>query len=234
MLRQICCYSLLVSAYFCAERRCNCDLAHGMILSENHGLSKDELVPAFAFYLISNEGEPSMRLVDVPDIDAGKTWAMDAIRSASLHTIRFWDGVRVIEVQRPAMRQPRQKPSDAEERGKRMIAMKAKGMKQREIAAAFGISIGRVRDVMSREELRAREEAIQTNRAALSGRANNVLRHLVIEPEADPAERDRLLPKRVATLTRGKIMNVGNSGKVTLAEIEAWLWERGLCLSADI
>ena len=165
-----------------------------MILSENHGLSKDELVPAFAFYLISNEGEPSMRLVDVPDIDAGKTWAMDAIRSASLHTIRFWDGVRVIEVQRPAMRQPRQKPSDAEERGKRMIAMKAKGMKQREIAAAFGISIGRVRDVMAREELRAREEAIQTNRAALSGRANNVLRHLVIEPEADPAERDRLLP----------------------------------------
>ena len=115
-----------------------------------------------------------------------------------------------------------------------MIAMKAKGMKQREIAAAFGISIGRVRDVMAREELRAREEAIQTNRAALSGRANNVLRHLVIEPEADPAERDRLLPERVATLTRGKIMSVGNSGNVTLAEIEAWLWERGLCLSADI
>ena len=195
---------------------------------------KDELVPAFAFYLVSDEGDPSMRLVDVPDVDAAKTWAMDAIRSASFHTIRFWDGVRVIEVKRPAMRQPRKKPRDAEERGKRMIAMKAKGMKQREIAAVFGISIGRVRDVMSREELRAREEAIQTNRAALSGRANNVLRHLVIEPEADPAERDRLLPERVATLTRGKIMNVGNSGKVTLAEIEAWLWERGLCLSADI
>ena len=194
---------------------------------------KDELVPAFAFYLVSDEGEPSMRLVDVPDVDAAKTWAMDAIRSASLHTIRFWDGVRVIEVKRPAMRQPRKKPSDAEERGKRMIAMKAKGMKQREIAAAFGISIGRVRDVMAREELRA-EEAIQTNRAALSGRANNVLRHLVIEPEADPAERDRLLPERVATLTRREIMNLGNSGKVTLAEIEAWLWERGLCLSTDI
>lgn len=185
---------------------------------------KDELVPAFAFYLVSDDGEPSMRLVDVPDVDAAKTWAMDAIRSASLHTIRFWDGLRVIEVKRPAMRQPRQKPSDAEERGKRMIAMKAKGMKQREIAAVFGISIGRVRDVMAREELRAREEAIQTNRAALSGRANNVLRHLVIEPEADPAERDRLLPERVATLTRGKIMSVGNSGNVTLAEIEAWLW----------
>ena len=190
-------------------------------------------MPAFAFYLISNEGEPSMRLVDVPDVDAAKTWAMDAIRSASLHTIRFWDGVRVIEVKRPAMRQPIKKPGDAEERGKRMIAMKAKGMKQREIAAAFGISIGRVRDVMAREELRA-EEAIQTNRAALSGRANNVLRHLVIEPEADPAERDRLLPERVATLTRREIMNLGNSGKVTLAEIEAWLWERGLCLSTDI
>jgi len=195
---------------------------------------KDELVPAFEFYLVSDDGEPSMRLVDVPDVAAAKRWAMDAIRSASLHTIRFWDGVRVIEVKRPAMRQPRKKPRDAEERGKRMIAMKAKGMKQREIAAAFGISIGRVRDVMSREELRAREEAIQTNRAALSGRANNVLRYLVIEPEADPAERDRLLPERVATLTRGKIMNVGNSGKVTLAEIEAWLWERGLCLSDDI
>ena len=194
---------------------------------------KDELVPAFAFYLVSDEGEPSMRLVDVPDVDAAKTWAMDAIRSASLHTIRFWDGVRVIEVKRPAMRQPIKKPGDAEERGKRMIAMKAKGMKQREIAAAFGISIGRVRDVMAREELRA-EEAIQTNRAALSGRANNVLRHLVIEPEADPAERDRLLPERVATLTRREIMNLGNSGKVTLAEIEAWLWERGLCLSTDI
>ena len=195
---------------------------------------EDELVPAFAFYLVSDDGEPSMRLVDVPDVDAAKKWAMDAIRSASLHTIRFWDGVRVIEVKRPAMRQPRQKPGDAEERGKRMIAMKAKGMKQREIAAAFGISIGRVRDVMSREELRAREEAIQTNRATLSGRANNVLRHLVIEPEADPAERDRLLPERVAALTRRQIMNVGNSGKVTLAEIEAWLWERGRCLSPDI
>lgn len=195
---------------------------------------KDELVPAFAFYLVSDDGEPSMTLVDVPDVDAAKTWAMDAIRSASLHTIRFWDGLRVIEVKRPAMRQPRKKPRDAEERGKRMIAMKAKGMKQREIAAVFGISTGRVRDVISREELRAREEAIQTNRAALSGRANNVLRHLVIEPEADPAERDRLLPERVATLTRGKIMNLGNSGKVTLAEIEAWLWERGFCLSDDI
>ena len=112
--------------------------------------------------------------------------------------------------------------------------MKAKGMKKRQIAAAFRISIGRVRDVMSREELRAREEAIQTNRATLSGRANNVLRHLVIEPEADPAERDRLLPERVAALTRRQIMNVGNSGKVTLAEIEAWLWERGRCLSPDI
>ena len=195
---------------------------------------KDELVPAFAFYLVSDDGEPSMRLVDVPDVDAAKTWAMDAIRSASLHTIRFWDGVRAIEVKRPAIRQPRKKPSDAEERGKRMIAMKAKGMKQREIAAAFGISIGRVRDVMAREELRAREEAIQTNRAALSGRANNVLQHLVIEPEADLGERDRLLPERVATLTRRKIMSVGNSGKVTLAEIEAWLWERGRCLSPDI
>ena len=195
---------------------------------------KDELVPAFAFYLISDDGEPSMRLVDVPDVDAAKTWAMDAIRYGSLHTVRFWDGVRVIEVKRPAMRQPRQKPSDAEERGKRMIAMKAKGMKKRQIAAAFGISIGRVRDVMSREELRAREEAIQTNRAKLSGRSNNVLRHLVIETEADPAERDRLLPERVAALTRRQIMNVGNSGKVTLAEIEAWLWERGRCLSPDI
>ena len=195
---------------------------------------EDEFVPAFAFYLISNEGEPSMRLVDVPDVGAAKTWAMDAIRYESLHTVRFWDGVRVFELKRPPMRQPRKKPSDAEERGKRMIAMKAKGMKQRQIAAAFGISIGRVRDVMAREELRAREEAVQTNRAALSGRANNVLRHLVIEPEADPAERDRLFPKRVATLTRRQIMNVGNSGKVTLAEIEAWLWERGLCLGADI
>ncbi|WP_310225345.1 hypothetical protein [Sphingobium xenophagum] len=175
-----------------------------------------------------------MRLVDVPDVDAAKTWAMDAIKYGSLHTIRFWDGVRVIEAKRPAMRQRRKKPSDAEERGKRMIAMKAKGTKQREIAAAFGISIGRVRDVMSREEWRVREEAIQTNRAALSGRANNVIQHLVIEPEADPAERDRLLPERVATLTRRKIMNLGNSGKVTLAEIEGWLWERGLCLSDDI
>lgn len=54
---------------------------------------EDELVPAFAFYLISNEGEPSMRLVDVPDVDAAKTWAMDAIRYGSLHSIRFWEVV---------------------------------------------------------------------------------------------------------------------------------------------
>ena len=114
-----------------------------------------------------------------------------------------------------------------------MIAMKAQGRTQREIGVAFGVSIDRVRQIMARAQSRARMHAHQPNRAGLSVRAQNVLPLLIAETEADPVERDRLLPERVATLTSRDIRRANNAGKLTLAEIEAWLWEHGLCLSEE-
>lgn len=53
---------------------------------------------------------------------------------------------------------------------------------------------------------------------------------LIHEPEEDTGERDRQIPERVAALTRIDILRAPNAGNRTVAEIEAWLWERRLAL----
>lgn len=139
----------------------------------------------------------------------------------------------MIDVQHSVRLQPVKKADAAEDRGTRMVAMKAEGKTQREIAEAFGISIDRVRQLMARTQSRARMHAAQPNRAGLSVRTQGVLLALIVEPEVGLSERDRALPARVATLTRTKILNLPNAGHRTIAEIEAWLRERGLDLSGD-
>jgi transposase len=112
-----------------------------------------------------------------------------------------------------------------------MIVMRSQGKTHRQIAEAFGISIDRVRQLMARTESRARMLATQPNRTGLSVRAQGVLPALIDEPEADRSERDLRLPERVAALTRAQILDVPNAGHRTIAEIEAWLWERDLYLN---
>ncbi len=175
-----------------------------------------------------------MSLVDAPTIDAAKTRAMETIKHQSLRAIRFWDGRHVIEVKPPSPAQPAKMLNIANGRGERMIAMKEKGKTLRDIADEFGIGVERVRQIMARVHYRARMDATQPNRATLSVRAYNVLQYLIVEPETDPSERDRRLPERVAALTRNQILKTGNAGKVTVAEVEAWLWERGLCFNAGV
>lgn len=191
-------------------------------------------MPVFAYYRIPETGEPGMSVIDAPSIDAAKALAMTAINSGELRAARFWDGYRMAEIRRP------DRPANAgsatriallDDRGARMIAMKADGKTLKQIADAFGIGVDRVRQLMARVQLRARMESAEPNRAALSVRAENVVRSLIDEPEQDPSGRDALLPHRVAALTPTQILDAPNAGRRTVAEIEAWLWDRGLCFS---
>lgn len=191
-------------------------------------------VPTFAFYIVPEASEPSMSIVEAANFDAAKAQAVLAIKHDKLRAIRLWDGQRVIAVNRPARPVSAKAADDADDRGACMIAMKAEGKTQRQIAAAFEISIDRVRQLMERAQSRVRMHAIQPNRAALSVRARNVLPLLIDESETEPSERDRLLPERVAALNRAQILDAPNAGLRTIAEFEAWLWERGLCLSDEV
>jgi hypothetical protein len=171
-----------------------------------------------------------MRVIEAQSLDAARTLAMETIKQEMLRAIHLWDGRCMTKMQRP----PRltERPSNARDaRGERMIAMKAQGKTYREIAAEFGVSAGRVRDLIARVEYRARVVVTQPNRAALSGRAWGVLATLIGDAEADPTEYDRLLPERAAALGRARVLKAFNAGKGTLAEIEAWLWERGFYFS---
>lgn len=187
-------------------------------------------MPAFAFYLIHEMVEPSMTIIDALHIDDARAQAVAAIRASALRAIRIWDGERMIAVERPAAR-PAEPDDDEEDRGPRMIAMKAEGKTHRQIAESFGVSIERVRQIMARTQSRATMMATEPNRARLSVRAQGVLRDLIDEPETDRSERDRLLPERIAALTRAQILNVPNAGHRTIAEFEAWLWDRDLTLN---
>ncbi len=172
-----------------------------------------------------------MNVVHAADAATAKIQAVARLNRSELRAVRLWDGERVIEVKRPARTVPATQPADADDRAARMITMKAEGQTYRAIAEAFGVSIDRVRQIMARAQSRARMHDTEPNRAALSVRAQNVLSMLIDQPEADRSERDRLLPGRVAALTRIEIRNAPNAGPQTIAEIEAWLWQRGLCLS---
>jgi DNA-binding CsgD family transcriptional regulator len=188
-------------------------------------------VQAFAFYLIPETGEVSMSVVRAQNFDTAKVRAVAIIKRQNLREIRLWDGHRVIGVKRPPPPRPKAPTKDVDERSRQMLAMKAQGKPLREIAAAFGISIDRVRQLMARAQLRDKMRAEQPNGVALSTRAYYVLKNIIHEPEDDPAERDRHFPERVAALTRVQVFDAPNSGNKTIDEIEAWLWERGLSFS---
>ena len=188
-------------------------------------------MPAFAFYTIPETGEPSMTIIDATDITDAKAQAVAAIRAGALRAIRLWDSERTIAIERPTGPRLAKPVDDDENRGARMIAMKAEGHTHRQIAEAFGVSIERARQIMARTQSRARMLATEPNRAGLSVRAQGVLRDLIDEPEADRTERDRRLPERIAALTRAQILDVPNAGHRTIAEFETWLWDRGLHLN---
>ena len=187
----------------------------------------------FAFYSLPETGEASIKLIESDSITEAKARAVEMIKRRKLRGVRFWDGDRVIEVYRPRLPVPAHRADNPEDRATRMIALKAEGKTQREIATAFGITSARVRQIIEDAQSRTYRRTTQPNYAALSTRAQNALRSLIAATETDPAERDRRLPERIAALTPSQILQAVGSGKKTLAEVKAWLWERGLCLNNE-
>ncbi len=186
-------------------------------------------MPQFAFYRIGKGVESPLSIVTAESIEAAKRQAVAAIEAEELDAIRVWSGEqRTIEVQRPPRPIPIAGPSPAHDRAARMAARKAEGASHRAISEEFGISKERVRDVIAGVQHRASILDQEPNRAALSVRASNALASIIDQPETDPTERDQRLPGRVAALTRKQLRDAPNLGKSTIAEIEAWLWERGL------
>lgn len=186
-------------------------------------------MPQFGFYRVGPGIDSPLTIIAALSLEDAKRQARAAIEAEGLDAIRLWeDGQRTIEVRRPSRPVPIAAPPKDDDRGARMAAMKAAGATRRTIGEAFGISKDRVRDIITASQHRARLHDEQPNRAALSIRARNALPHIVDEPEDDPAERDRLLPSRVAAFTRRDFIKVPNLGKQTIVELEAWLWERGL------
>jgi len=178
---------------------------------------------AYAFRSVPEQGEPCISVIEAPDLAAAKTMAVDAIKQSELSAIRLWDGERVFEFKRPvapvAWVAPRNERShNAAVRGAQMMAMKAEGKSFREIGAAYGISPARARDVVTWAQNRDARPRMAPNRAALSTRARNLVQSLIDEPESDEMERDRLLPKRVASLTRKRLFAECNAGSRTVAE----------------
>jgi len=178
-----------------------------------------------------------MRVIEAQSLDAARALAMETIKQEMLRAIHLWDGRRMSEMHCPlqsAVGAPAIRARNAkDDRGERMIAMRATGKTYHEIAAAFGVSVGRARQLIAQVEYRARMVVTQPNRAALSGRAWNVLTTLIGDTATDPTEYDRLLPERTAALGRTRVLKAFNAGRGTLAEIEAWLWERGLCFAEE-
>ncbi len=164
---------------------------------------------------------------------AARRHAFEMIESEGLDAVRLWAGSRdVIEVRRPVLPKPvSPTTSAAHERADRMLSRRADGLTIRAVAEEFGLSRDHVAELLASAARRAEMRQTQPNRAVLSNRAMQAVRYLVEETETDPAERDALLPARVAEFTRREIESVPNIGKGTLAEIEAWLWERGLTLA---
>jgi len=159
--------------------------------------------------------------------------AIEMIEAEDLDIVRLWaGGMEVIEIRRPAPPKPASSAtSAAHERADRMLALRRQGLTTRAIADEFAVSKGRADELVATAARRAEMFKTQPNRAVLSNRALQAIRQLVDEAEEDVAERDARLPSRVAALTRREIGSVPNIGAGTVAEIEAWLWERGLSLA---
>lgn len=186
-------------------------------------------MPEFAVYRVGPKVDVAISTLIARDVEEMKRRARAMIEAEDLEAVRIWiDGSRTMEVRRPPQPAPSAQPSAADRRGAQMAALRAKGEPRRLIAAKYGISGGRVTQVLARGDHWERIRREQPNRAALSVRARNVLPSMIVETETDPAERDRLLPGRVAALARRDVLRVPNAGRSILAELEAWLWERDL------
>lgn len=189
-------------------------------------------MPQFGFYRVGSGVDAPLSIIDAADMDAAKRRARELVEAEGLDALRVWDGgLKAAEVRRPVRRAAVQARVD-DDRGERMAARKAEGATWRAIGEEFGISKDRVRGVIAQAERRSRMQAEQPNRAALSVRAQNALPLVIVEPETNPSERDAKLPGRVAALTRRQLEKTPNLGNQTIAELEAWLWERGLTLAS--
>lgn len=183
----------------------------------------------FGFYKVGSGIAAPLSVVTATDADDARRLAVEAIKAEGLEAIRIWDGRKTIEIKRPT--QSASQPSAADERRERMRARRAEGASFRVIGEEFGISAGRVREVIEVGQRRRDMKNGEPNRAALPMRVRNALSYMIEEPETDPAERDQRLPGRLAAFTRKSIGETPNLGKQAIGEIEAWLWERGLAFA---
>lgn len=177
----------------------------------------------FGFYKVGDDIVAPLSIVAATDAEEARRLAVEAIKTEGLEAIRIWiDGSKTIEVKRPARSaQPASKASPADERRERMRARRAEGASYRAIGEEFGISAGRVKQVIEVGQRRRDLKNGEPNRAALPMRVRNALSHMIEEPEADPAERDQRLPGRLAAFTRKAISDTPNLGKQAVGEIEA-------------
>lgn len=188
-------------------------------------------MPQFGFYRLGDGIEAPLSIIVAQSAEDAKRQARAAIEAEGLDAIRLWaDGQQTIEVRRPTRPTRVGVTPPRHDRGADMAVRKAQGATYRAIGIEFGISSGRVRDIIAASQRRERARNEEPNRAALSVRARNALPHVITEPENDPAERDQRLPGRVAALTKRQIEKVPNLGKQTIVELEEWLWARGLTL----
>lgn len=186
----------------------------------------------FGFYKVGSGIAAPLSVVTATDADDARRLAVEAIKTEGLEAIRIWDGRKTVEIKRPTRStQSASEPSVADERRERMRARRAEGASFRVIGEEFGISAGRVKQVIEIGQRRRDMKNGEPNRAALPIRVRNALSYMIEEPETDPAERDQQLPGRLAALTRKAIGDTPNLGKQAVKEMEAWLWERGLAFA---
>lgn len=188
----------------------------------------------FGFYKVGSGTAAPLSIVTATDIEEARRLAVAAIKTEGLEAIRIWiDGRKTIEVKRPTQPvQPAAQSSPADDRRERMRAKRAEGASFRAIGEEFGISAGRVKQIVEIGQRRRDMKNGEPNRAALPVRVRNALSYMIEEPETDPAERDQRLPGRLAVFTKKAISDTPNLGKQAVGEVEAWLWERGLSFAA--
>jgi hypothetical protein len=119
------------------------------------------------------------------------------------------------------------KPPPGPERNAAICAARQEGRTLRSIADEFGLSLDRVRMIAWREEKRALH-----GEPELSPRAFNVIRNSIADDMATNECRDDFadpsaVAKLVAEAGRGSFEGAGNCGKVTMAQIEAWMARYG-------
>ena len=185
-------------------------------------------MPEFGFYKVGSDIASPLTIVVAPSLEDARKLARETIEAEGLDAVHLWvAGETIVTVRRPPKQVKVAAVNPAHARWDRMAKRKAEGASLHAIAQEFGLTKKRAEQIIGVVEERARMRVEQPNRAALSMRARNTLRQLIDEPEDDVTERDRLLPARVAALSKRRIHLVGNLGKSTIAEIEVWLWDRG-------